>query len=96
MTGAARMALQATAVLERPCEVGAEMGNDHGDAVKACVAAGLTPYVARPITSANTKIGLCSKDDWHSDGTTDPYQCPAGERLTCRFATVEVGRHIRS
>ena len=30
------------------------------------------------------------------DGTTDTYQCPAGERLTCRFDTVEVGRHIRS
>src|SRR4029434_10020693 len=25
----------------------------------------------------------------------DTYQCPAGERLTFHFATVELGRHIR-
>jgi hypothetical protein len=72
------MALQVKAVLERPCEVGAAMGDDHGDEVKACVEAGLTPYVARPITSANKKLGRFSKDDFRYDGATDTYQCPAG------------------
>ena len=89
------MALEAKAVLERPFEVVADMGYDHGDAVKACVEAGLTPYIARPITSANKKLGRFSKDDFHYDGATDTYQCPAGEALTFRFDTVEVGRHIR-
>jgi transposase len=89
------MALQAKAVLEHPCEVVADMGYYHGDEVKACVEAGITPYVVRPITSANKKLGLFSKDDFHYDGATDTYQCPAGESLTFRFETVEVGRHIR-
>ena len=89
------MALQAKAVLEHPFEVVADMGYYHGDEVKVCVEAGITPYVARPITSANKKLGLFSKDDFHYDGATDIYQCPAGELLTFRFETVEVGRHIR-
>jgi transposase len=89
------MALQAKAVLERPCAAVADMGYDHGDEVKACVEAGITPYVARPITSANKKLGLFSKDDFRYDGATDTYQCPAGELLTFRFDTVEQGRHIR-
>jgi transposase len=63
--------------------------------VKTCLEAGLTPYVPRPITSANEKLGLFSKDDFIYDKGTDTYQCPAGARLTCRFDTVEHGRHIR-
>jgi hypothetical protein len=31
--------------------------------VKACLEAGITPYVPRPITAANEKLGLFSKDD---------------------------------
>lgn len=89
------MALQAKVVLEHPFEVVADMGYYHGDEVKACLEAGITPYVARPITSANKKLGLFSKDDFHYDGATDTYQCPAGESLTFRFETVEVGRPIR-
>jgi hypothetical protein len=63
--------------------------------VKTCLAAGITPYVARPITSANQKLGLCSQEDCTSEGATATYQCPAGARLTFRFATVELGRPIR-
>jgi transposase len=56
---------------------------------------GITPSVTRPITSANQKLGLFSKEDFTYDVATATYQCPAGERLTFRFATVEQGRHIR-
>jgi hypothetical protein len=73
----------------------ADVGYYHGEEVKTCLAAGITPYVTRPITSANQKLGLFSKDDFIYDRATDTYQCPAGERLTFRFATVELGRHIR-
>jgi hypothetical protein len=48
-----------------------------------------------PITSANGKLGLFSKDDFTYDGGTDTYQRPAGARLTFHFDTVELGRHIR-
>jgi transposase len=89
------MALQAKEVLGCTFDAVADVGYYHGEEVKTCLAAGITPYVPRPITSANQKLGLFSKDDFTYDRTTDTYHCPAGERLTCRFATVELGRHIR-
>jgi hypothetical protein len=63
--------------------------------VKTCLAAGITPYGPRPITSANEQLGLFSKDDVIYDKGTETYQCPAGARLTLRFDPVEHGRHIR-
>jgi transposase len=89
------MALQAKDVLGGPFDAVADVGYYHGEEVKTCLEAGITPYVARPITSANQKLGLFSKDDFTYEGATDTYQCPAGAQLTFRFATVELGRHIR-
>jgi transposase len=89
------MALQAKEVLACPFDAVADVGYYHGHEVKVCLEAGITPYVARPITSANKKLGLFSKDNFSYDSATDTYQCPAGARLTFRFDTVELGRHIR-
>lgn len=89
------MALQAKAILGGMFDAVADVGYDHGEEVKTCLEAGITPYVARPVTSANQKLGLFSKDDFTYDEATDTSQCPAGERLTFRFATVELGRPIR-
>jgi transposase len=89
------MALQAKAVLGCTFDAVADVGYYHGEEVKTCLAAGITPYVTRPITSANQQLGLFSKDDFTYERATDTYQCPAGERLTCRLATVEPGRHLR-
>jgi transposase len=89
------MALQAKAVLGGPFEAVADVGYYHGEEVKTCLEAGITPCIARPVTSANQQLGLLSKDDFTYDGATDTYQCPAGAQLTFRFATVELGRPIR-
>ena len=89
------MVLQAKEVMDNTFDVVADVGYYHGKEVKTCLEAGITPYVARPITSANQKLGLFSKDDFAYEGATDTYLCPAGERLTFRFATVELGRPIR-
>lgn len=89
------MALQAKEVLDCPFDAVADVGYYHGHEVKVCLEAGITPYVSRPITSANEKLGLFSKDDFTYDQATDTYQCPAGAQLTFRFDTVELGRHIR-
>jgi transposase len=89
------MALQAKDILGGPFDAVADVGYYHGEESKTCLEAGITPYVARPVTSANQKLGLFSKEDFTYDGATDTYQCPAGARLTFRFATVELGRHIR-
>jgi transposase len=89
------MALQAKEVLGDGFDAVADVGYYYGHEVKTCLEAGITPYVPRPITSANEKLGLFSKDDFRYDQATDTYQCPAGALLTFRFDTVEHGRHIR-
>jgi len=89
------MALQAQDLLGSPCDAVADVGSYHGEEVKTCLEAGLTPSVAHPLTSAHQKCGLFSKDDFTSDRPTDTSQCPAGARLTCRFATVALGRPLR-
>jgi Transposase DDE domain len=88
-------ALQAQDVLGRRFDAVADLGYDHGHEVQACLEAGIMPYVPRPITAADEKLGLFSKDDCRYDRATDTYQCPAGQVLPSRFDTVELGRHIR-
>jgi transposase len=55
------MALQAKAVLGCPFDAVADVGYYHGEEVKTCLEAGITPYVARPITSANQKPGSVAR-----------------------------------
>lgn len=74
----------------------ADMGYYHGAEVKKCEAQGIVAYVAKPNTSANTKLGLFGKECFQYDATADVYRCPAGEALTYRFSTVEQGRSIRT
>ena len=55
----------------------------------------MTRSIVRPITSAHQQLGLFSKDDFAYEAATDTYGCPAGEVLSFRFDTVELGRHSR-
>lgn len=90
------MALDAKATLGvSHCKVVADKGYAHGQELKTCLDAGLEPYVARPQTSANSKLGLFAKEHFSYDAAGDTYHCPAGETLTFRFDIVEKGRHIR-
>jgi hypothetical protein len=92
----ARMALTAKEMIGvAAMEVVADMGYFDGAEVKECLAAGITPYVAKPDTSANKKRGLFTKDQFAYDRECDRYRCPQGEDLTYRFDAVESGRHIR-
>lgn len=63
----------------------ADMGYFHGKEVKACLEAGITPYIPRPQTFASRKRGLFAKNDFNYDPEQDCYWCPAGESLTFRF-----------
>lgn len=76
-------------------EVLADMGYYHGKEVKACLEAGITPYIPKPHTSASRKRGLFSKGDFRYDPERDCYCCPAGEQLSFRFQTTEKGRDIK-
>jgi len=72
-----------------------DMGYYHGDEIKTCEEAGIEPYVSKPLTSANRKLGLFGKERFMYDSDKDCYRCPAGRELTYRFDTFELGRHIR-
>ena len=74
----------------------ADQGYYHGTEIKACLDAGITPLVPRPITSANAALGLFTKDDFVYDPVPDAYRCPAGSTLTYRTTTVELGRTIKN
>lgn len=73
----------------------ADMGYYHGKEVKACLEAGITPYIPKPQTSASRKRGLFSKEDFRYEQEHDCYWCPAGEKLVYRFQTIEKNREIK-
>jgi len=77
-------------------EVLTDMGYYDGQQVKACLQAGITPYIPKPNTSANTQLGLFGKEDFRYDPENDCYGCPAGEQLTFRFQSTEKGRERRT
>jgi len=91
-----RMALRAKQALgvDR-LEVLTDMGYYDGQQVKACLESGITPYIPKPNTSANTPLGLFGKEDFRYDPHNDCYHCPAGEQLSFRWQSTEEGRQRR-
>ena len=76
-------------------EVVADMGYYWGAQVKECAEAGITCYIPKPLTSANTQQGLYGKERFAYDTGRDCYRCPAGQELSYRSSSFELGRAIR-
>jgi transposase len=76
-------------------EVVADTGYYNTAEVSHCVEHGITPYVPKADTSANTKLGLFGKNRFRYDRNKDVYVCPADKELTYRFSTFELGRALR-
>ncbi|MFA7005476.1 MAG: IS1182 family transposase [Verrucomicrobiia bacterium] len=76
-------------------EVVADTGYCNNDEVRRCVEAGITPYVPKTDTSANTRAGLFGKTRFRYDASKDQYACPAGAVLSYRFSTTEADRQLR-
>jgi len=92
----ANVALEAKANLEiKQAEVLADTGYYNAAEVSRCLEGGLTPYIPKADTSANTARGLYGKSRFKYDAAKDVYVCPAGAALTYRFPTFEKGREIR-
>jgi transposase len=92
----ANVALAAKANLEvKQTEVVADAGYYNAAEVSRCTEQGITAYVPKADTSANTARGLYGKSRFRYDETKDVYVCPAGAELTYRFATYELGRELR-
>ena len=92
----AGVALEAKANLElQQAGVVADAGYYNAAEVSRCVERGLTPFIPKADTSANTARGLYGKSRFQYDAARDVYVCPAGKELTHRFATYELGRELR-
>lgn len=90
------MALQAKENLQiEKAEVLADTGYYNNAEVARCVEGGLTPYVPKVDTSANTAQGLFGKSQFRFDAAKDVYVCPGQQELTYRFSTYELGRSLR-
>jgi len=72
----------------------ADKGYYNGKEVLACDMIGVSAYIAKPLTSANTARGLYGKESFKYDARENCYICPAGQKLSYRFATNEKGRAI--
>jgi len=89
------MALKAQEALgAEKLSVVADKGYYNGKEVLLCDTIGVTAYVAKPLTSANTAQGLYGKESFKYDAPNNCYHCPAGKKLTYRFSTNELGRAI--
>jgi hypothetical protein len=92
----ANVALAAKANLEiKQAEAVADAGYYNAAEVSRCAEQGITAYVPKADTSANTARGLYGKNRFRYDETKDVYVCPAGAELTHRFNTYELGRELR-
>ena len=87
------MAIQAQETLEaKELSAVADKGYYSGREILMCDSVGITAYVAKPLTSANTARGLCSaRRSFAYDPARDVYVCPAKQLLTYRFSTDEKG-----
>lgn len=79
----------------RQTEVLADAGYYNAAEVSRCVEQGITPFIPKADTSANTARGLYGKSQFRYDPQQDVYLCPANATLTYRFSTYELGRELR-
>jgi hypothetical protein len=90
------MAIQAKENLQiEKAEVLADAGYYNNAEVAACLERGLTPYVPKADTSANSAQGLFGKSRFRFDAAKDVYICPGNQELNYRFSTYELGRSLR-
>ncbi|MGY2849619.1 hypothetical protein ACVIWU_000502 [Bradyrhizobium sp. USDA 4509] len=76
-------------------EVVADRSYYDGEKLRACEQAGVTVTLPKPLTSGAKAAGRFGKQDFVYVAAEDVYRCPAGERLTYRFAGQEDGKMLR-
>jgi hypothetical protein len=91
----ANMAVQATQAMEcNHLNVVADRGYFNSEQILECDQAGVTAFVPKPMTSVAKAEGRFGKEDFIFDAKRNEYQCPAGQRLTFRMATMEHGQNL--
>ena len=99
--GTDRSALADTAELARVAmgadklAVVADRGYYTGEEILACELSGITVTLPKPQTSGAKFEGRFGKQDFVYVAADDVYRCPAGQRLTLRYESVDRGKMIR-
>jgi transposase len=73
----------------------ADAGYYEGQAIVNCYEDGIQALVPKTNTSSSRSKGKYSKADFKYDAERNEYVCPAGERLTYRFDSVENDKTLR-
>jgi transposase len=89
MAGQARTALEAKNLM-----VLADPGYYKGEEIVDCYDAEIMALVPKTDTSPSKAKGRYSKADFRYDAEQNEYLCPAGQRLTYRFDSVEHGKTL--
>ena len=91
----ASMAKQARTALDAEnLTVIADPGYYKGEEIVECYDAGITALVPKTDTTNRKAKGQYTKADFTYDAESNEYVCPAGERLTYRFDSVESGKTL--
>jgi transposase len=75
-------------------DVVADRGYFRSAEILQCEQAGITAYVPKPMTSVSKADGRFGKQDFIYLAKADEYRCPAGQRLTWHYSTVEDGMRL--
>jgi transposase len=74
----------------------ADKGYFKGEEIRTCESIGVTAFVPRPLTSGAKARGRFGKQDFVYLEQENVYRCPAGERLTYRYTSVEADMTLHS
>ena len=92
----ANVAKQAKAVLQTDkLDAVADRGYFSSPEILECHEAGITVTLPKPMTSGAKADGRFGRQDFVYLPDEDAYRCPAGERLTYRYANEEAGKVLR-
>jgi transposase len=83
-----------TALDAKTLTVIADPGYYKGEEIVACYDADITALVPKTDTTNRKAKGQYTKADFSYDAKRNEYVCPAGERLTYRFDSVEKGKTL--
>lgn len=59
--------------------------NEHIEHIEDCEAAGVTPYVPKPLRGSAAKNGFFTKEQFHYDVDADILICPGGQKLEPKY-----------
>jgi len=74
----------------------ADKGYFKGEEIRTCEGIGVTTFVPRPLTSGAKAQGRFGKQDFVYLEQENVYRCPAGERLSYRYTSVEADMTLHS